>query len=126
MFTQSTSRVQGADAFACDDLSVAQGTNLDPPIRGECRHCGMYARDLQAHLDAQRAKERKLFLLQDQLTNSRIDTTRASKGGEARMMRIISIVGISWGGVIGLAIARGKDQMQRLEALMQAYRTTAH
>jgi hypothetical protein len=84
----------------------------------------MYARDLQAHLDGQRTKERRLFLLQDQLKNPRIDTTRGSKGGEAQMMRIMAIVGISWGGVIGLAIARGKDQMQRLEALMQAHRTT--
>jgi hypothetical protein len=84
----------------------------------------MYARDLQAHLDGQRAKERKLFLLRDRLKNPRIDTTRGSNGGEAQMMRVMAIVGISWGGVIALAIARGKDRMQRLEALMQAYRTT--
>jgi hypothetical protein len=46
------------------------------------------------------------------------------KGGANRMMRLIGAFAIPLSGVIGIAIARGRDQMQRMEDLFQSYRTT--
>jgi hypothetical protein len=40
------------------------------------------------------------------------------------MMKLIGALAITISGVVGIAIARGRDQMQRIEDLFQSYRTT--
>ncbi len=40
------------------------------------------------------------------------------------MVKLIAALALPSAGVIGIAIARGRDQMQRIEDLFQTYRTT--
>jgi hypothetical protein len=40
------------------------------------------------------------------------------------MMKLIAVLAVPSAGLIGIAIARGRDQMQRIEDLFQAYRTS--
>jgi hypothetical protein len=40
------------------------------------------------------------------------------------MMKLIGALAIPVSGLIGIAIARGRDQMERIEDLFQSYRTT--
>ena len=124
MFTQSPSRVQEAETYGCNARVVAQRTASTPTIAGRCRHCGSYEQDLVGHLDAERAKERRLFLLHDQNNYSGVQLPRGSKGGANRMMKLIGALAIPVSGLIGIAIARGRDQMERIEDLFQSYRTT--
>lgn len=79
MFMQPPSRVQEAETFGCDARVVAQRTAPTPTIAGRCRHCGSYQQDLVGHLDAERANERRLFLLHDRSDPSRISRERATE-----------------------------------------------
>ncbi|HEX3325390.1 MAG TPA: hypothetical protein VHV50_00190 [Actinomycetota bacterium] len=93
-------------------------------LQGRCRHCGTQQSDLIRHLDEERARERRLFLLHDRLETPGGRHHRPTKGGVHQMMKLIAALALPSAGVIGIAIARGRDQMQRIEDLFQTYRTT--
>jgi hypothetical protein len=64
---QTPRPVQQAETSGWHAQPVAQRTATDSAIEGRCRHCGKHQSDLIRHLDEERARERRFFLLNDRL-----------------------------------------------------------